>query len=104
MFENITLAVIAVNSIWISVDIDLNSRATLIGAHPIFVTAENAFCLYFVCELMVRFAAFARKRNCMKDAWFVFDSALVVTMILETWVMSAVILLTHHPDGILGSC
>jgi len=98
MFENITLAVIAVNSIWISVDIDLNSKATLIGAHPVFVTAENAFCLYFVFELLVRFAAFDQKHNCLRDAWFVFDSALVVTMVLETWVMSIVILLTHQPD------
>merc|ERR1719478_412853 len=35
------------------------------------------FFSYFSIELVIRFAAFAKKRSCLKDAWFVFDSTLV---------------------------
>jgi hypothetical protein len=31
----------------------------------------------------IRFLAFQNKLNCLRDAWFVFDLLLVVSMILE---------------------
>merc|ERR1711870_66725 len=60
--------------------------------------AEHFFCVYFSFEWLARFMAFARKRDCLKDAWFVFDSALVSTMVLETWVLM-VIMLAINSDG-----
>lgn len=42
----------------------------------------------------MRYLAFKRKRNGLRDMWFVFDSALVLLMVLETWVMSAFLLVT----------
>lgn len=86
IFENLTLAVITANAIWIAVDTDWNTASLLLKAHPVFIFAENFFCVYFTFELVIRFLAFARKRSCLKSGWFVFDSLLVFFMIMETWI------------------
>jgi len=82
-FDNLTLTIIAANAVWIAVDTDHNDSETLAEAHPFFQIGENAFCVYFAGELFIRFMAFKRKIDCMKDAWFVFDSALVFMMVME---------------------
>merc|ERR1712232_1433234 len=46
---------------------------------------------YFTFEWVVRFCSFQQKRNGLKDAWFVFDTALCALMILETWVLQALL-------------
>ena len=72
-------------------------------ADPVFFVVEQVFCTYFLAELartpgpwqlglgkgpavrpveVIRFLAFEEKPNCLKDAWFVFDLALVLMMIL----------------------
>lgn len=89
-FENLTLCVVAFNALWISIDLDLNKEALLLDAHPVFIIAENLFCLYFTAELCIRFGAFEVKADTMKDAWFVFDFFLVSVMILETWLVPIV--------------
>eukprot|EP00931_Biecheleriopsis_adriatica_P053619 TRINITY_DN31425_c0_g1_i1.p1 TRINITY_DN31425_c0_g1~~TRINITY_DN31425_c0_g1_i1.p1 ORF type:complete len:504 (-),score=99.66 TRINITY_DN31425_c0_g1_i1:98-1609(-) len=86
VFENTTLLVIACNAVWIAVDTDHNKADTLLAAHPVFITAENIFCVYFTFEWLMRFLAFRYKRNCLRDGWFVFDSVLVFFMVMETWV------------------
>ncbi len=81
-------------------------------SEPVFFITEQIFCLYFFLELVpasavhlfeisdpnvlhvfllqfcetevIRFLAFKSKLNCFRDAWFVFDLLLVVTMILVT--------------------
>eukprot|EP00931_Biecheleriopsis_adriatica_P062696 TRINITY_DN37840_c0_g1_i1.p1 TRINITY_DN37840_c0_g1~~TRINITY_DN37840_c0_g1_i1.p1 ORF type:complete len:622 (+),score=113.87 TRINITY_DN37840_c0_g1_i1:24-1868(+) len=90
-FENVTMIVIAVYTLWMWVDTDLNDSAALTHAHPVFFAAEQLFCAFFFLELATRFLAFARKASCCRDAWFVFDFFLVLTMVLETWVMAAVV-------------
>lgn len=85
-FENVTLAVIAFNAVWIAIDTDWNKEEILSDADAVFQVAENTFCAYFSCEWIVRFMAFKWKRDGLKDAWFVFDSILVVLMVLETWM------------------
>eukprot|EP00419_Tripos_fusus_P033003 CAMPEP_0172782974 /NCGR_PEP_ID=MMETSP1074-20121228/204201_1 /TAXON_ID=2916 /ORGANISM="Ceratium fusus, Strain PA161109" /LENGTH=528 /DNA_ID=CAMNT_0013619961 /DNA_START=40 /DNA_END=1624 /DNA_ORIENTATION=- len=91
-FEHLTLLVIVFNAIWIWIDTDYNPGAMLITSPPVFQIAEHAFCCYFSYEWIIRFLAFRRKRDGLRDFWFVFDSLLVWTMILETWLMSAVFL------------
>lgn len=93
MFENVTLAVITFNAFWIAVDCDLNTEEVLFKAHPVFIVAENAFCLFFFIEVSIRFGAFKSKFNCLKDTWFVFDSFMVSMMVLETWIMTIVLLI-----------
>ncbi|CAE8627123.1 unnamed protein product [Polarella glacialis] len=85
IFENATLVVIAINALWIAIDTDWNTADDLMEAHPVFQVAEHAFCIYFSCEWIVRFMSFKRKFNSLKDPWFVFDSFLVATMVVETW-------------------
>lgn len=89
-FENVTLGVISFNALWISVDTDHNDAELLLNAHPIFMAAENFFCAYFFIEWFVRFMAFKRKRDGLRDKWFTFDSGMVLMMVLETWVMTIV--------------
>eukprot|EP00931_Biecheleriopsis_adriatica_P102239 TRINITY_DN77234_c0_g1_i1.p1 TRINITY_DN77234_c0_g1~~TRINITY_DN77234_c0_g1_i1.p1 ORF type:complete len:850 (-),score=205.70 TRINITY_DN77234_c0_g1_i1:21-2570(-) len=91
-FENITLAVVAINAIWISIDTDLNEAIVLIDAEPVFQLVEHSFCLFFVAELAIRFAAFEIKSKCLRDFWFVFDLFLVTLMVIEDWILSVVML------------
>jgi voltage-gated sodium channel len=86
-FENITLAVISLNAVWMAVDTDWNKAETLPEADAIFQVMEHLFCTYFSVELFVRFMAFRKKTLCFKDAWFVFDSCLVMLMVSETWLL-----------------
>eukprot|EP00929_Paragymnodinium_shiwhaense_P022405 TRINITY_DN14323_c0_g1_i1.p1 TRINITY_DN14323_c0_g1~~TRINITY_DN14323_c0_g1_i1.p1 ORF type:complete len:807 (-),score=167.33 TRINITY_DN14323_c0_g1_i1:99-2441(-) len=94
MFDSVTLAVIGANALWIAIETDNNNQAVLVHADPIFQIMENIFCAYFVGEWLIRFLAFAKKRNCLRDMWFNFDSGLVLLMVLETWVMTLVIICT----------
>jgi len=89
-FENITLLVITINSFWIAVDADHNTADVLIEAHPVFIVAENLFCLFFFFEWAMRFLSFARKCNCFRDGWFIFDSTLLFFMVGETWVLTVI--------------
>lgn len=90
-FEQATLAVIALNAIWIGIDADHNHAKTLLDAHIAFRIAENMFCAYFLVEILVRAGAFEKWQYMLKDGWFAFDSALAVTMVFETWVMTSVL-------------
>lgn len=92
VFENVTLGVIAVNAVWLSIDLDYNSSELAHEAHPVFQFADNFFCLYFTGELAFRFGAFMDKSDCRKDGWFCFDAALVSLMIFETWVVTFILL------------
>lgn len=94
LFENVTLAVIAFNAIWLAIDTDANKAESLVDSHAVFIVAENMFCTFFSVELGFRFGAFAHKRNCIRDAWFCFDFALVTMMIVETWIMPMVLITT----------
>eukprot|EP00747_Dinoflagellata_sp_TGD_P125245 gnl/TRDRNA2_/TRDRNA2_174129_c1_seq19.p1 gnl/TRDRNA2_/TRDRNA2_174129_c1~~gnl/TRDRNA2_/TRDRNA2_174129_c1_seq19.p1 ORF type:complete len:915 (+),score=198.60 gnl/TRDRNA2_/TRDRNA2_174129_c1_seq19:187-2745(+) len=92
-FEQCTLIMIALNAIWIAVDTDNNQADVLRDADLIFQVVENLFCIYFTFEILVRLCAFEKKRNCVKDPWFVFDAALVLMMIIETWIITAALLI-----------
>lgn len=98
-FEQVTLAVISFNALWIAIDMDLNTAEVAHEADPVFIIADNSFCTFFVVELTVRFGAFKAKCNCLKDMWFVFDTCLVAMMIAETWVMTFVLLALGISSG-----
>jgi hypothetical protein len=89
-FEQLTLAVILLNAIWIAIDADHNEADVLIDADPGFIIVENVFCTYFFFEFCVRLGAFRCKRDSLGDAWFVFDSALLALMVMETWLLTLV--------------
>jgi voltage-gated sodium channel len=92
LFENMTFFIIFMNALWIAVDTDNNDANLIYDADTAYQAVENSFCTYFSIELLIRFLAFRKKRNCMKDFWFVFDGFLVVGMIVETWVVTGLYL------------
>merc|ERR1719197_1008841 len=49
---------------------------------------------FFTVEVLIRFLAFKNKRDMVKDAWCVFDTALVVIMVFETWFLNLFIAIT----------
>lgn len=85
-FGNITLGIISLNAVWIGVDSDHNTKPPP-DTDLVFVVADQFFCIFFTFEWLTRFMAFAKKKSCLKDGWFKFDSALVFLMVLETWIM-----------------
>lgn len=96
-FENLTMFLVIVNAMYIGIDEDLNKKANLFDADRFFFISSNFFCLYFTGELLIRFMAFAQKINCLMDGWFLFDLFLVVTMILDTWILMPI--LKYGSDG-----
>jgi len=90
-FEHFTLFMVAMNSIWIGVDMDFNRCPVLAMSHPVFRIAEEVFTFFFVFEWVVRFKAFKKKRKALTDAWFVFDSVLCFFMVMENWVLEVVL-------------
>lgn len=90
-FDNITLAVICANAVYLGVDADNNTESYILDYKWYFQMCENAFCVFFTGELLTRFLAFKHKRNCMRDGWFKFDSLLVGLMLLETWIMPCIL-------------
>lgn len=91
-FENFTFFAILLNALWIAVDTDNNDAVVLLDADTIFQVTENLFCLYFSTELLIRFLAFKQKKYCLKDIWFMFDTVLVLGMVVETWMITAILL------------
>eukprot|EP00929_Paragymnodinium_shiwhaense_P106237 TRINITY_DN71475_c0_g3_i1.p1 TRINITY_DN71475_c0_g3~~TRINITY_DN71475_c0_g3_i1.p1 ORF type:complete len:1085 (-),score=296.00 TRINITY_DN71475_c0_g3_i1:406-3660(-) len=89
-FKNLTFLVIAVNTIWIAIDTDLNKASSLLDANIVFQVADNVFCIYFSAEILIRFLSFRQKRDAFHDGWFVFDLTLVSLMVWETWVSTAI--------------
>lgn len=99
VFERITFGVIAVNAIWISIDADLNKQDAVGREQLEFSVMNHFFCAYFFLEWLMRFGAFRRKLNGLRDAWFCFDGFMAILMVLETWLMPVVMLIVHHGQG-----
>ncbi len=47
--------------------------------------------------------SFERNCNGLRDGWFVFDSSLLLRMVLETWVLAVILLLLGATDVAGGS-
>jgi len=78
------------NACWLAVDMDLNGEAVQFDAPTGFQVVENLFAVYFTSEFLLRCLALPRKgrsRVCFKDHWLLFDSVIVVLMVIESWFM-----------------
>jgi len=102
LFEHLTLIIVGINTIWIGIETDINDADMILHADPGFIFAENLFCLLFSVEWMIRFLAFTRRVDCIKDYWFVFDSVLVFMMALETWLVPLIVILLSGEVAPLG--
>lgn len=95
-FAAITMLLVILNSVWLGIDANLNQHATIWEADVGFQVAEHTFGVLFFVELVIRWAAYRVKRDCLRDSWFVFDGTLVILMVGETWIMLPVWLSGAH--------
>lgn len=86
-FANMTLVVISANAMYIGYDAEFNNAASLLDAELQFIACDNFFCMYFFFEWTMRFLAFEVKLYGFKDRWFMFDTILVVLIVVETWIL-----------------
>jgi len=89
-FFLLSMVVVLLNSVWIGVEADAPHRTNMAALSAEQAAIEHLFCLVFTLEIVIRFAAFRRKRDSLKDFWFCFDCALVVLMIGEVWLLPVV--------------
>lgn len=93
-FEYLSLVVIVVNAFWIGYDLDVSTAEALPEASWSHQLVENMFVMYFTTEIAIRFRAFKDKKDVRLVHQFLFDAALVLLMISETWVMYFVFLVS----------
>eukprot|EP00928_Gymnodinium_smaydae_P032438 TRINITY_DN23492_c0_g1_i1.p1 TRINITY_DN23492_c0_g1~~TRINITY_DN23492_c0_g1_i1.p1 ORF type:complete len:547 (-),score=105.26 TRINITY_DN23492_c0_g1_i1:50-1690(-) len=101
-FDNAAIFMIILNALWIPVDMDLNDSMTLFDARLEFQIVENFFCVVFILELVIRFCAFQKKCHAFREKWFLFDFFMVMTMVLDSWVLSCIVYFSGQqgPDGL----
>lgn len=91
IFGHVTLLVIAANAAYMGIDAELNTATTFSDTDWWFLVCEYFFVVFFTLEWTVRFGAFAVKYDCLKDAWFKFDSALLMVIWFETFVLPSLL-------------
>jgi hypothetical protein len=99
-FGNLTLAMIALNAVYIGVDADNNKSDSLFASLWGYQVCEQIFCTFFVFEWSMRFLAFRKKKDCLKDMWFKFDTCLVFLMVFEVWFVQFVVLILGGEGGV----
>jgi len=98
-FTFASMVVVFLNAIWIGIETDYNDKEVLYEADVGFILIENLFCIFFLWEWLVRLCAFRQKAQCIRDLWFIFGTVLLVTMVLETWVLFIVSAVSHGGSG-----
>ncbi|CAJ1453961.1 unnamed protein product [Effrenium voratum] len=93
-FDITVMCAITLNSFWLGIDAAWNDSDVLIQTDIIFLVIENMFCVFFVIELVIRFAAYQRKMSAFRDVEWVVDLVLVLLMVLEIWALAIIQLAT----------
>jgi len=102
-FETLSMAIIALNSIWLFIDTDYNDAPVLVEAAWYFQVMENLFCLCFSMELILIFTATKKKIVKFLEPWFLFDFVIVASMVAETWIVTIVYAVAGRGIGPLGN-
>eukprot|EP00931_Biecheleriopsis_adriatica_P059509 TRINITY_DN35615_c0_g1_i2.p1 TRINITY_DN35615_c0_g1~~TRINITY_DN35615_c0_g1_i2.p1 ORF type:complete len:745 (+),score=152.41 TRINITY_DN35615_c0_g1_i2:54-2288(+) len=98
-FENGAMVVIALNALWIGIDMSWNDAPMLVYADWPFIVIENIFCTVFFLEILIRFLAYRYKLHIVRDYSFLFDAFLVAFMVFETWVLTVVFFATDDSSS-----
>lgn len=85
-FEVLSFFAIALNTIWLPVDVDLNDAVVVTEAAWYFQVIEHGFCTFFFLEWLLWLFAAKSKRQLMVSGWFLFDTLIVGNILLDTWV------------------
>lgn len=86
IFVAVSMTMVLLNAGWLGYEAEKNDAEMLYSSDIFFIIVENVFCGYFLLEVLIRFAAFKRKCHALQDAWMIFDTILVVLMIVEVWL------------------
>eukprot|EP00746_Dinoflagellata_sp_MGD_P067751 gnl/MRDRNA2_/MRDRNA2_27972_c0_seq1.p1 gnl/MRDRNA2_/MRDRNA2_27972_c0~~gnl/MRDRNA2_/MRDRNA2_27972_c0_seq1.p1 ORF type:complete len:777 (-),score=98.44 gnl/MRDRNA2_/MRDRNA2_27972_c0_seq1:87-2417(-) len=86
-FELMQMVLIVCNTVWLGYDADRGSAPSLTEEPGWYQFMAHLWCSLFSLELLVRFLAYKSVRHAAQDTWFLFDSALVTLIVLETWIV-----------------
>lgn len=95
----LSIFVVFSQAIWIGVDTNYNTADSLHSSDLLFVIVEQVFCIFFVFEIVIRFAAFKYTCFALTDGWWLFDFVLVVFMVLETWILFVLTSVLNQGSG-----
>lgn len=95
-FDLCTAFVVMLNGVTIVIDTELNEAMNIYDARWGFQVTAQAFCIYFVIELLIRFFAFAQHSYAWRDGWFRFDFILAATVVLDLWVVMPFLKILSH--------
>lgn len=82
-------------AVWMGIDADLNTELLITDAQAVCQTADQLFCVYFVVEFCIRYFAFEKCWDRLRDPWFVLDSFLVPLTVFDTWAMTVISLTSN---------
>lgn len=102
-FFALVMLLVFANCLWIGIDAEFNKSVVITDADPGVQVIENLFCVAFFVEIVIRFVAFAERKLCFRDPWFVLDAVLVVCMVLEIWLLPLLYLLVQTGDSDEGA-
>jgi len=94
-FEYATFGLVVFNTLWMAIDLDFNGKP-LLESSAVFQAAEHFFVTMFSLELVLRFLALERKRLAFSDAWFLLDLSIVVMMVIDSWLLTLIIVVTGN--------
>jgi len=98
-FETAAFVLICINTVWMSVEIDLNPSPVLHRSPPVFQVVGHMFCALFLLEFVVRVMALKSKWLALKEPWLILDAVLVTLIVFETWILGLFMVSTGNTGG-----
>jgi len=89
-FFHLTMLMVCFDAVYVGFEADHNKSDILYESDPVFMIFSTIFTSFFSFELMIRFLAFRRKCNCLRDGWFKFDLMLVSLMLMDVGVVTLI--------------
>mmetsp|Transcript_9443 Transcript_9443/g.16759 ORF Transcript_9443/g.16759 Transcript_9443/m.16759 type:complete len:711 (-) Transcript_9443:92-2224(-) len=95
-FFAFSMLMVFLNAVWIGFDAEWNTAPAFHQSDIGWQAVEYVFCAFFVFEIVIRFKAFKRKRDSLRDSWFSFDLLLVALMVCEVWIIPIILVIVGH--------
>jgi len=93
--EKVYLLVNLLCFLWVSIELDLEEAPTLLDAHLVVIIVEVLFGSFFIIHWLIRVCAFRQSGGLTSDLSFVFDSFMLIILILESSALLALWLLSR---------
>ena len=96
-FDRFMMLVVILNCIEMAISVEFDRDSDPRNAlHTALIASGNAFCIMFLVEIVLRCFSYTRFFLALQDGWFLFDLALLLLMMWETWAMPFVSAMTHN--------